>query len=128
MDFHSSYTEEVDYPALLSYARKNYDSFTLVWRAGMKFNENAKAVRVALAPYLLREGKQNSWPGTESGGEPSLVSEYSVCKQSIDVLSQVKDVWSWQSPNLPEDLAFYKRGNVIFASVAHEKMAWHENA
>ena len=128
MDFDLPYTEQVDYEGLLDHARKNYDSFTLVWRAGMKFSEKAEAIKKELAPFLIEESRRNAWPGTESSGEPSIVSEYRVSKQSVEVLSRAPSVWAWKFPNFPEDLAFYRNGKVMFASVAHEQMAWHEKA
>ena len=125
MEFDLPYTEEVDYEAFLDHARKNVDLFTLVWRAGVKFSSIADDLKSTLSPFLIKEDKRNTWPGTESSGAPSLVSEYRVCEESIYVLGVVKDVWVWQSPNYPEDLAFYRKGKVVFASVAHEGMVWY---
>lgn len=126
MDYENTFTDQVDYDALMDQARKEYDSFTVVWRAGFKFSDKAKSLDQQLEPFLISQKKANKWPGTEASGPPSIVKEYSVCKQSIEILREAGSAWAWVSPDRPEDLAFYKKGNVVFASVAHERMAWHE--
>lgn len=94
MEFDLPFTEAIAYEALLARAKKNYDSFSLVWRAGMNFNSHAEEKRKTLAEFLIKEERRSVWPVTESSGEPSMVSEYKVCKRSIAVLSETENLWS----------------------------------
>lgn len=128
MKLNLPYTESVNYQLLLEHALESYDSFSLVWRSGFKFKKSAKEFEESLKPFLHKEESKNSWPGTETEGEPSLVSEYLVTVESIRLLSVLKHPWCFEAPKFPEDLAFYKNGKVVFASVAHERMFWYENA
>ena len=122
------YTEDINIDELFDFALNNYDSFSLVWRAGLKFKDSAKNLLDELEPYLVSKRERNSWPGTETMGQPSIIYTYTVNRQSIKIIRRVQSVWDFIAPNYPEDLAFYKGKKIVFASVAHEKMAWYENA
>ena len=126
MDYENTYTEEVNYPELLSLSEKEYDCFSLVWRPDAEFNGNALEFENHLNPFLIKTEKSSEWPGTTVYGPPSKINYYKVNKQSLGVLAKVKSIFELISPNYPEDLAFYKNGEVKFASVSHEGMAWHE--
>lgn len=115
----------IDYTQLLNTALKEYDSFSLVWRDDMEFNESAKKLEEQLAPYLIEEKHTDVWPGTQLEYPFATVRIYQVNEKTIKTLQSVNSVFEWLSPNYPEDLAFYKNGVNKFASVAHEQMAWY---
>jgi len=114
------------YRDLLLYAAKESDSFSLVWRDSFEFRESAHDIAKRLSPYLLSESKTSKWPGTEVFGAEALLKIYAVNNNTISILSEVSCIYEWLAPKFPEDLAFYRKGKTIFASVAHEKMAWFE--
>ena len=126
MDYENSFTKEINYPELLTLSEKEYDSFSLVWRPDFEFNNNAIEFEDHLKPFLLKTEESSEWPGTTVYGPPSKINYYKVTKQSLGVLAKAKSIIELVSPSYPEDLAFYKKGKVKFASVSHEGMAWHE--
>ena len=114
----------ISYKELLAKAEREFDSFSLVWRDGLKFNSTSKQIEQDLRPYLISEVTTDEWPGTKLFKAKAIVRTYSVNPESVKVLGRVKNVFDWISPGYPEDLAFYKKSNVVFASIAHEKDAW----
>lgn len=114
----------LSYNELLQKAKSECDSFSLVWRAEFKFNENAKSVENSLKPYLLKEQLVKEWPGTQLLKADALLRTYLVNAASMEILKMTGDIYKWLSPDYPEDLAFYKKGKVWFASIAHEKDSW----
>jgi hypothetical protein len=115
-----------DYEQLIHKAKGNYDSFSLVWRDQLDFNANSTKFEEALKQYLIKEFHTDEWPGTKIFGSKAKVRTYKVNSGSLALLSQLNNVFEFMSPNYPEDLAFYSKGQVKFASVAHEKDAWYE--
>jgi hypothetical protein len=114
------------YNDLLEFAEQECDTFSLVWRHEMKFKDSAWEVVEELQPYLISELPTNKWPGTEIFGGKALLRTYSVNPASIAILKRASSVFDWVAPNYPEDLALYINGKNVFASVAHESMAWFE--
>jgi len=49
---------------------------------------------------------------------------YRINNTTINILRSVESVYQWVSPSYPEDLAFYKKGELWFASIAHEGESW----
>jgi hypothetical protein len=115
-----------DYKQLLKTAKENYDSFSLVWRDQLDFNENSARFGKSLEQFLIKELHTDEWPGTKIFGSKAKVRTYKVNSDSLSVLSQLNNVFEFLSPNFPEDLAFYSNGKVKFSSIAHEKDAWYE--
>jgi hypothetical protein len=115
-----------EYEQLLSTARANFDSFSLVWQDQFKFNESAAEFEKLLEQFLVNEQYTDEWPGTKIFGAKARVKTYKVNSGSLSVLSQVKNVFEFVCPNYPEDLAFYYKGRVKFTSIAHEGEAWYE--
>jgi len=113
------------YRDLLSWA-KECSEFSLVWRDEVAYNQVAFNLEKSLLPFLMKKERVNKWPGTEIMGNNAIIRIYRVCDESIQVLRSVKDIFFFVGPDYPEDLAFYIDGKVVFASVAHEEMAWFE--
>jgi hypothetical protein len=115
-----------NYQDLLKYADQECDTFSLVWRPEFNFENSAFKITEELAPYLISEKSTNKWPGTEVFGNKALLRTYQLNKESSNILKQVSSVFDWVAPKYPEDLAFYNNNKIMFASVAHEDMAWFE--
>lgn len=73
-----------------------------------------------LKPFLIRELKTNEWPGTRITGPNALVRHYKVSRKSIEVLARAGSFRNWRAPDFPEDLAFYRKGELAYFSIAHE--------
>ena len=46
-----------EYENILDQAAKEYDSFSLIWRDQLHFDNSAKEIEVALLPYLIENKK-----------------------------------------------------------------------
>jgi len=110
---------------LLSRALAEYDSFSLVWRDELVFSELAKKFEEELSPFLISKIKTDRWPGTQIEDKKAILRTYSVTQESILVLEKLESVFDYIAPNYPEDIAFYKNGDVMYESMAHEKQAWY---
>jgi hypothetical protein len=55
----------MNYEELINRAEKEFDSFSLVWRDGFKFNKSAKNIQNELSRYLIKELRTSEWPGTK---------------------------------------------------------------
>lgn len=115
------------YRHLLAYLGKTSHSFSLVRRDQLDFDASADKMDDRLRPFRIRQVKTDKWPGTELIGHRATVTFYRVVPETIDILSEVLTLYTWLSPDYPEDLAFYRAdGTCLLASVAHEKDAWFE--
>jgi len=117
---------DAPYRDVLGYALKEADVFSLVWRHEFRFSKSADDLEEKLDKFKIDEQITSSWPGTELIEGRATVKKYQVTVKSIEILGEVSDVFSWLSPEYPEDLAFYKKGRVLFGSIAHEREAWFE--
>jgi len=114
---------DMEYQSLLARAFNEADEFSLVWREEFKFQQSALSIDLKLSPFLISEQKTSSWPGTDLFGGFATLKKYSVSRESIALLNEVKSVYEWLAPKYPEDLAFYNNGKVLFWSIAHESEA-----
>lgn len=115
-----------EYEHLLNVAKDKFDSFSLVWRDQLDFNQNAISFNKSLEQFLIKEQHTDEWPGTKIFGSKAKVRTYKVNSDSLGVLSQLNNVFEFLSPHYPEDLAFYSNGKVKFTSIAHEADVWYE--
>ena len=113
------------YTAFLTQACGHFTSFSLVWRQSLSRDKNSQAVGQALRQHQLQTRQGSCWPGTQLSGASATIVTYSLNHDSVKVLQKPGSLFSWISPQYPEDLAFYgKDGRCGFASVAHEGLAW----
>ncbi len=113
------------YKTLLEFALDEADTFSLVW-GNFSFDSSAYELIEQLSPWIISDYSSCSWPGTELVGQKARVKTYEVNTETIEILKCVNSVFDFQAPQYPEDLAFYRNGQVVFASVAHEGEAWFE--
>lgn len=108
------------YINLLQKAFQEFDSFSLVWRDQLEFNEECHKIEKELKPFLIREERTDEWPGTKLFGSLATLRYYQINEITISILKQANNFKSWLSPDKPEDLAFYKNEKVVYSSIAHE--------
>lgn len=114
----------MNYETMLEKALSEFDSFSLVWRDEFEFNAHCAAIEQSLHPFLINETRTDEWPGTKIFEGLATVRFYKIEEGSIAVLRNATDFRDWMAPDRPEDLAFYKSGDVVYGSIAHEKDEW----
>ena len=116
------------YQQLLNWALEECDSFSLVTRKGFE-SPQENEIYEKLKQHIIEESKTNEWPGTKVYGPPEhTIRFYKLNRKSIKILSNANSIYSWLSPDKPEDLAFYKTNKQLWlGSVAHEGMAFFSN-
>jgi hypothetical protein len=113
------------YIDLVNFAASRCESFSLVWRDQFQFEKAAYEIKHALKPFLVSNVRTDEWPGTKLVGHEAIVRRYRVSDESVKLLQSTTSLYSWLEPNLPEDLAFYASGEVVWlASISHEQKAW----
>lgn len=121
---HNFLSEPVDdvYRTLLAFAETHSERFSLTWQRQLAFDAAAASIEVELKPFLIEEVETSAWPGTELLGPTAVVRTYRVLPKSIEVLVGAGGLYAWQSPQRPEDLAFYTAdGRCWLGSTAHER-------
>jgi hypothetical protein len=114
-----------EYEELLNRAEKEFDTFSLVWRDQLKYDNSASDIEKELLPYLVRTERTNEWPGTKLEGSMATVRWYTVTPESVSILRSGENSFDWLGPSHPEDLAFYKGGRLVYGSIAHERDEWY---
>ena len=110
---------------MLNKALTECDSFSFVWRDELDYNENAIKFDEKLKPFLIKEYRTDKWPGTQLDCKSAVIKIYNLSAESIKCLENATTQYDFVSPFYPEDLAFYKKNNVVYASSAHEKKDWY---
>lgn len=112
------------YIDLLDFAATRCESFSLVWHAQFRFENSAYEIKHSLRPFILSNIRTDEWPGTKLIGHEAIVRRYRVSGESIKLLYTAQSLYSWLQPKLPEDLAFYSSGDVLWlGSISHEHVA-----
>jgi hypothetical protein len=113
------------YLQLLQAALKMSNQFSLVWRDQLEFSHAAHSIAKDLDPFLQKEVRTDTWPGTNLLGHYAVVRFYQYTINSYAILAKVSGLYSWQAPDFPEDLAFYRlNGRCWFGSISHESDAF----
>ncbi|MGD8569303.1 MAG: hypothetical protein PVJ39_14545 [Gammaproteobacteria bacterium] len=117
-----------EYQQLLQKALGQYEAFSLMWRDDIitLANTNAARLEQTLRPFLLGETFTDRWPGSDVPYKSALLRTYLVSPESIQILKCVDNVFDFNYPNYPEDLAFYQDGMLVYSSIAHEQFNWYE--
>jgi hypothetical protein len=112
-----------DYKRLLTTACEHFEFFMLVWRDQFKsdWKRSALKIRRELKPLEVTVRRSNKWPGNIIFGAKADVVFYRFERSGLEVLRRPGSLFSWLTPNYPEDLAFFDQsGRCGMASVTHE--------
>lgn len=104
------------------------DAFSLIATTKHPYAEKIRCVHDALllplAPFLtVQKAGIHDWPGTQTRGCHNVPNMYRACAAARDLLKAMGNVFDIEQ-GLPEDLCFYRAGQVVFYSVTHEEMAF----
>ncbi len=116
------------YLALLRFAASRCQRFSLVWRDQLTFDPAAQEVAAILEPHLVARVHTDTWPGTRLLNHKAVVRHYWLNRQSVVVLQTADGLYSWLSPDWPEDIAFYSSEEVLWlGTISHEQDAWFQD-
>lgn len=111
------------YKELLDLAFSLCDELLLVKRDQLELNKNAENFIEDIKPYIKEIRKQDEWPGTTLLGHYADVY-YLYCNHELKEIFKRKTerLYQWLTPELLEDICFFKNGEVWLATVAHEEI------
>lgn len=110
------------YGDLIDLAFEVCDTFILVVRKSIFFNQNTDYLLEELESSLKEVKEQYEWPGTLlAGGKPAKVYYYNTdINARIIIKTVTNSLHSWVHPDLPEDLSFIKNGTPWLINTSHE--------
>jgi len=101
------------------------DTFSLVWRGGSDYGEEARELASAVEPYKVSEARRDRWPGTRLFGGKARIATYRCTPAAAASLGRPGRLFGWTAPRFPEDLWFASAsGGLSLVTVAHEQLAW----
>lgn len=119
-----------EYSQFLNYMLNKSDAFSLVY---FKYNESEKVkktvkqLKESLKPFVIYSRIGNEWPSMITLNENNHIHKivlYRADFNAKNVLLKVKSLFSWDYPESPMDLCFYRDGYGWFASSSHEQFSY----
>ena len=109
------------YKNLIDLAFEVCDTFILVVRQSIFFNQNADYLLEELEASLKEVKEQYEWPGIISAEKPAKIYYYNTdINARIIIKAVTNSLHSWVQPDLPEDLSFIKNGTPWLINTSHE--------
>ena len=95
----------------------------VVIRPGMPISARGEQALTSLRSLAVEEADTTEWPGAQLLRGSARVVKLPATPGSIELLVRLSDsLYSWQLPDLPEDLFFLRRDNsMVLGTVAHER-------
>lgn len=111
------------YKTLLELAFSKCEEFILVERHQSELNEKGLKFLESLKSEIIDIEVDQKWPGTELFGHFANIYFFKTSEKAKRILLDNSDsLYSWLSPDYPEDLSFYKtKGEVWLTSTSQEK-------
>ena len=110
------------YSKLIDFLTIRCDSFILIKRDQLEFNQNCCKIIDLLKPYLIKKTNSNEWPGTKLFGHSAIIYSFECnCKTGLILKNACNGLYSWLSPDLPEDICFYISDEPFLITISHEK-------
>ena len=119
------------YIDIIEYAGKFSDSFSLITSLSKPYtkippNCTHDHILNLFEPYLINQKVGiKEWPGTITRDNHRVMNVYRSCKEARSILFELPNIFVI-SNGLPQDICFYRKDNVWFATVTHENMAYME--
>lgn len=112
------------YQGLIDICFENCDQFHLVLRKDMgslkSFDEFLKEINSALVTVK----DESEWASTILGdGQTARVYYYHTKDENVKkaIKETVKSLYEWEMPEYPEDLSFFKEGEIWLSTSSHEE-------
>jgi hypothetical protein len=100
----------------------------VIVRDDLGLTDEANKLLAELSALGGSQLRTSQWPGTTLLGHEASVWSTPDTAASVDVVLRASGgLYSWQQPQLPEDLAFLRSdGSTVLGTVAHETDGWLE--
>ncbi|KNE19368.1 hypothetical protein [Virgibacillus pantothenticus] len=110
------------YKQLIDLAFNYCDTFHLVIRKDMGKIRHLKKMLLKIKPSLIELREESEWASTILDDETAYVYYYNTQDATTQdfIKNNVDSLYSWEQPELPEDLSFFKNGEVWLATSSHE--------
>jgi len=116
---------EADYEGLLDLLVGQARQFSLAWLKNTEYRESADRIRAVLEKYLIKEERREKAKSTNANEGEAVTRYYRVKQEAVDVLKSAEHLFSWLSPDYPEELTFYsKDGKELMWVVVHDDLAY----
>ena len=115
------------YRQLVAFLFRYSASCSLVLRKQIPTTPSQQVFLDRAQQFLVKKSEQKEWPGTLLLGGVADVFVYQLTRDLEFLILQANGLYDWQSPNLPEDIAFYRSDNsLLLGSIAHESDSFLE--
>jgi len=122
------------YKEIIDYAGRFSESFSLITNLKKPYTKQPprcdhECLLSPLFPCLIDQkiGRELSGKYKGKAGNHKIMNMYKACKTSRVIVRGMPNLFLF-SNNLPEDLCFYRNGEVWFWTITHEEMAFMESA
>jgi hypothetical protein len=115
------------YAALIREASHLSVKFSLVLPSRVQFSKACYDFLKQIENNLICVTDETEWPGTRlMAGETARIYWYRLDPSITDTIgSAVKKLYDWNSPDFPEDPAFYRHdGAVLLGTSSHERFSF----
>ncbi|HFK1461056.1 stage III sporulation protein AH [Bacillus cereus] len=111
------------YVDLLDLAFETCDTFHLVLRKDMGSLDSYDPILKKLELSLIKMRELSEWSSTILGdNQTAKVYFYHANTHAKKILKELSNsLYSWEQPDLPEDLSFFKKGEKWLVSCSHEQ-------
>ena len=123
------------YTNLLKLATTRCTSFSLRREIGRGLGETEQRIEKLLEPYRLEdEVTHQKWDAIRKElfaglGDISIMQKYKLTAETLDILVRADGLYSWQNPEMPEDLCFHLTdGDIWLHSDVRGKNSWIDEA
>ena len=116
------------YRTLIDLGAQRCPTVLLVVRDLRALGPDGRQALETLASFLIDAQHATKWPGTVLYGHEAVAYKYRTSSELSNALKHLATgLYSWQHPNLPEDLSFLRSdGAPWLASIAHQGDAYLE--
>lgn len=110
------------YKKLIDYAFKVCDRFLFIEHSQLHYSSTSDHIMNELIEAFIECKEQNQWPGTISVPKAMVYYFKNTAKAKEVVLAAADSLFSWCSPNLPDDLCFLKGNREWLVTTSHERL------
>jgi hypothetical protein len=128
--------KDVKYTKLILYSLLRCDTFTLKIpdfyskissndRSDdfLKYKQEINWIVEDIKPYVFKEYNDTEYFGSSAGYYSEIIVG-TLNLESSGMILAAEGLYSWQHPDMPEDLCLFSKGKCWLKSVAHEKLCY----
>jgi len=125
----SEFSNKQAYDSFIEYMLLNSEYFSFVYfgyGTNPKMKAGLREIKNDLQKYQVHSQKTLNMPGmiTLDTNNTYRIAIYRSTPEVYNVLTKEKDIFDWDYPDRPMDLAFFRDGYAWFISVSHEMYAY----